>query len=230
MPRSDTGRQRCAVYIGIASADSGSYYALFNIASRFGLDPNSIETISLRSPAGELAALSRGEVDAALLPFATALQSGRGREPLLPLSNFAQWQQGVVFTTAKNITTRRNLIDRFMRAYQRGTADYQLNFLSYDDAGDFIPGPSYDRYLDLIARSANFFQCSGHNENLLRSAREPRRSRYRETGAVLARPGPARQAHCGCRSSRCFLHRGGGGHVSVVAQIRRTASIFWVDP
>jgi NitT/TauT family transport system substrate-binding protein len=138
--------------IGIADANSGTYYALFNIASRFGLEPGSIKTISLKSPARELGALSHGDIDAALLPFATALHSAGRREPLLPLSNFAQWQQGVVFTTAKNIATRRNLIDRFMRAYQRGTAEYQLNFLSYDDGGDFIPGPHYERYLDLIAR------------------------------------------------------------------------------
>jgi NitT/TauT family transport system substrate-binding protein len=137
--------------IGIADAASGSYYALFNIASRFGLSPGSIKTVSLKSPVGELEALSRGDTDAALLPFAIALHYAQGRE-LLPLSDFAQWQQGVVFTTAKNITARRNLIERFMRAYQRGMADYQLNFLSYDDGGDFIPGPSYDRYLDLIAR------------------------------------------------------------------------------
>ena len=145
-------RELAHARIGIADTDSGTYYALFNIVSRFGLDPGSIKTISLKSPAGELGALSRGDVDAALLPFATALHSASRREPLLPLSDFAQWQQGVVFTTAKNIATRRNLIDRFMRAYQRGTADYQLNFLSYDDGGDFIPGPHYDKYLDLIAR------------------------------------------------------------------------------
>ena len=145
-------RELAHARIGIADTDSGTYYALFNIVSRFGLDPGSIKTISLKSPAGELGALSRGDVDAALLPFATALHSASRREPLLPLSDFAQWQQGVVFTTAKNIATRRNLIDRFMRAYQRGTADYQLNFLSYDDGGDFIPGPRYDKYLDLIVR------------------------------------------------------------------------------
>jgi NitT/TauT family transport system substrate-binding protein len=141
--------------IGITDTNSATYYALFNIASRFGLEPGSIKTISLKSLARELGALSRGDIDAALLPFATALHSASGREPLLPLSNFAQWQQGVVFTTAKDIARRRNLIDRFMRAYQRGTAEYQLNFLSYDDGGDFIPGPHYERYLDLIARQVN---------------------------------------------------------------------------
>jgi len=136
--------------IGIAGTGSGPHYALFNIASRFGLRPGSIETVSLTSPAGELEALSRGDIDAALLPFATALHSAKGRE-LLPSSDFAQWQQGVVFTTAKNIATKRNLIDGFMRAYQHGTADYQLNFLSYDDGGDFIPGPNYEGYLAMIA-------------------------------------------------------------------------------
>jgi NitT/TauT family transport system substrate-binding protein len=140
--------------IGVASAEGGAYYGLFSIASRFKLDPDSIKTVSLKSSAGELAALSRGEIEAALLPFPTALQSAKGGYSLLLLSDFAQWQQGVVFTTANNIATRRNLIERFMRAYQRGTADYQLNFLSYDDGGDFIPGPYYARYLDLIARQA----------------------------------------------------------------------------
>jgi NitT/TauT family transport system substrate-binding protein len=138
--------------IGVADTDSSPYYALFSIAARFGLDPGSINTISLKSPTRELGALSRDEIDAALLPFATALQSAKGRDRVLPLSNFAQWQQGVVFTATENIATKRYLIERFMRAYQRGTAEYQLNFLSYDDAGDFIPGPHYDRYLDLIAR------------------------------------------------------------------------------
>jgi NitT/TauT family transport system substrate-binding protein len=87
-----------------------------------------------------------------VLPFATALQSTSKGSRLLPLSDFAQWQQGVVFTTAKNIAANRDLIERFMRAYQRGTAEYQLNFLHYDDGGDFIPGPKYDRYLDAISR------------------------------------------------------------------------------
>jgi NitT/TauT family transport system substrate-binding protein len=140
--------------IGVADTESSAYYALFRVAARFGLDPGSINTISLRSPTRELGALSRDQIDAALLPFAIALPLASRRNPLLPLSDFAQWQQGVVFTTVDNIVARRNLIDRFMRAYQRGTVEYQLNFLSYDDGGDFIAGPHYYSYLDLIARQA----------------------------------------------------------------------------
>jgi hypothetical protein len=30
-----------------------------------------------------------------------------------------------------------------------------LNFLQYDDGGDFIPGPRYAKYIELIARQAH---------------------------------------------------------------------------
>lgn len=138
--------------IGIDGTGSGAYYALFDIASRFKLDSSAIKTVAFKSSAGQLAALSRGEIDAALLPFPTALKALSGGRWLLRLSDFAQWQEGVAFGTAKLIGANRELLARFMRAYQRGTADYHLNFLSYDDGGDFIPGPNYDKYLALVAR------------------------------------------------------------------------------
>jgi ABC-type nitrate/sulfonate/bicarbonate transport system substrate-binding protein len=138
--------------IGVASADSSEYYGLYSIATRFNLDPSSIKTILLKSSAGELSALSRGEIGAALLPYPAALALATQGRSLLRLSDFAQWQQGVVFVTAENIARRRPLIEEFMHAYQHGTAEYALNFLNYDDGGDFIPGTHYDRYLDLVAR------------------------------------------------------------------------------
>ncbi len=138
--------------IGITTADSGAYYGLFSIAARFKLDANSIKAIPLQSPSREFAALARGEIDAALLPFPMALESVERGRSLLRLSDYTQWQQGVVFTSADTILAHRGLIERFIRAYQQGTSEYHLNFLSYDDGGDFIPGPKYGRYLAAIAR------------------------------------------------------------------------------
>lgn len=138
--------------IALPGTDGGPYYALFSIATRFELDPQSIKTISLKSSADELEALSRGEADAAVLPYASALHDMGRRDVLLPLSNLVQWQQGVVFTSADTTATRRGFVEKFIRAYQRGTTAYQLNFLEYDDGGDFAPGPHYDEYLRMIAR------------------------------------------------------------------------------
>jgi NitT/TauT family transport system substrate-binding protein len=138
--------------IGVADADSGSYYALFRIASRFDLGEEAIKTTVLKSNAQELAALSRGTIDAALLPYSTALALANKGRSILRLSDFTEWQQGIVFAAADTLQKQRSLIEAFMRAYQHGTADYALNFQNYDDGGDFIAGPNYDRYLDLIAR------------------------------------------------------------------------------
>jgi NitT/TauT family transport system substrate-binding protein len=137
--------------IGVADADSGEFYGLYSIASRFNLDSASIKTAAFKSPAGELSALARGDVQAVILPMATALHAARKGRSLMRLSDFAEWQQGVIFASAQTVATDRPLVERFMRAYQRGTAEYALNFLNYDDGGDFIPGSHYDRYLKMIA-------------------------------------------------------------------------------
>jgi NitT/TauT family transport system substrate-binding protein len=138
--------------IGIPSSDSGAAYALFSIAARFGLDFGSIKTIGLASTDAALKALFRGDIDAALLPYPTAIHSARRSQSLLLVSNFTGWQQGAAFTTGATIATRRDLTERFMRAYQHGTAEYHFNFLEYDDAGDFIHGPRFEDYLSSIAR------------------------------------------------------------------------------
>jgi NitT/TauT family transport system substrate-binding protein len=141
--------------IGMTTPGSGAHYGLASVATRFKLDPGDIKLVWLEAPARELSALSRGEVDAALLPYAAALRSARDGDALLRLSDFATSQQGVVFTTASNIQANRSLVEKFVRAYQRGTAEYHLNFLQYDDGGDFIPGPRYAEYLAFIARAAH---------------------------------------------------------------------------
>src|SRR5262249_58053754 len=59
--------------IGMTSPDTGVRYSLQRITVRYGLDPNAIETVWLETYAGELAALPRCEIDAAVVPFAAAL-------------------------------------------------------------------------------------------------------------------------------------------------------------
>jgi hypothetical protein len=55
--------------------------------------------------------------------------------------------QGVVFTKVETIATQRNLIETI---YARLPA--RNGRLPIEYAGDFIPGPNYERYLSLISR------------------------------------------------------------------------------
>lgn len=137
--------------IGVTDPQAGAYYALFDVAQRFSIAAQAIRTQPLGSEARTLAALRQGSVDAVLLSYAEAARLAHPDEAILRLSDFAQWQQGVVFAAGSTIAQRHDLVARFMRGYQRGTAEYQLDFQHYDDGGDFIPGPHYAEELALVA-------------------------------------------------------------------------------
>lgn len=153
--RSSGARRLLQARFGVAETEPGAYYGLFSAASRFKIAPEHLQVQWLKSPDQALAALSHGDIDAAVVPFETAIQSDGKDAPLVRLSDLTTWQQSVVFAAAEKIAGRRQLIERFVRAYRRGTADYRLNFLEYDDGGDFIPGPRYREYLDVIAHQSH---------------------------------------------------------------------------
>jgi NitT/TauT family transport system substrate-binding protein len=142
--------------IGMTTPGAGVRYSLHRVAVRYGLDPNSIETVWLKTYAGEVAALARGEIDAAMLPFEMALtlrQAGKGAS-IIRLSDLNEWQEGVVFARRETINARRHAIAAFSRGYQLGVADYDLTFQQRGDEGDVLPGPHYADYLILIGHQA----------------------------------------------------------------------------
>jgi len=142
--------------IGMTTPDAGVRYSLQRIAIRYRIDPASIERLWLKTYTREVAALSHGEIDAATVPFATALtlrQAGKGAY-IIRLSDLNEWQQGVVFARSGTIAARRRAIEAFIRGYQRGAADYDLTFQQRGDEGDVLPGPHYADYLTLIGRQA----------------------------------------------------------------------------
>jgi NitT/TauT family transport system substrate-binding protein len=142
--------------IGMTTPGAGVRYSLERVAVRYRIDPSSIETVWLKTSAEEVAALSRGSIDAAMLPFATALtllQSAKGAS-IIRLSDLNEWQQGVVFARSETIAARRSAIAAFIRGYQRGAAEYDLTFQQRGDEGHVLPGPHYADYLTLIGRQA----------------------------------------------------------------------------
>ncbi|HEX6842518.1 MAG TPA: ABC transporter substrate-binding protein, partial [Stellaceae bacterium] len=140
--------------IAMTAPGSGEQYSLMRIAHRYGLDPHDLKLVWLKTPAQEIAALARGEVDAAALPFTTVLKlhdAGKGGG-VIRLSDLAQRQRGVVFVRAEAIEADRSRVEKFVRAYRRGVAEYDLTFQQRGDEGDVLPGPRFVEYLHLIAQ------------------------------------------------------------------------------
>jgi NitT/TauT family transport system substrate-binding protein len=142
--------------IGITTPGTGVRYSLQRVAVRYRIDPGAIEKVWLKTYAGEVAALARGEIDAAMLPFemaSTLRHAGKGAS-IIRLSDLNEWQQGVVFARKETIDARRPAIAAFIRGYQLGVADYDLTFQQRGDEGHVLPGPYYADYLTLIGRQA----------------------------------------------------------------------------
>src|SRR5262249_22150223 len=109
--------------IAMTTPGTGVRYSLQRVAVRYGVDPNSIRTVWLETYAGELAALARGEIDAAMLPFdmaSTLLKDGQGAS-IIRLSDLNEWQEGVIFARKETMDARRRAMTAFIRGYQLGT-------------------------------------------------------------------------------------------------------------
>jgi ABC-type nitrate/sulfonate/bicarbonate transport system substrate-binding protein len=131
--------------IAMSDPESGLRYAVNRIAERFRLEP--AVPVFVKDP---LKAVTKGDADAALLPYPAALQVKGGY--LLRLSDLAQWQQSAVFAGKAAAPA---LIESFLKGYRQGATDYSTNFLQYDDGGDFIAGPNHPALLKAIARESH---------------------------------------------------------------------------
>lgn len=105
---------------------SPSHYQANLIAGVKRFDLKTVLIKPMGSADAVAAAIASGQADAAILPSPQArdlLASGAAR--LLGwCSQVDETQLGGVFVTAKAIDSRRAALEKFVRAYQRGTADY----------------------------------------------------------------------------------------------------------
>jgi NitT/TauT family transport system substrate-binding protein len=116
--------------VAVTQIGSPPHYGLAVIAEKYRLDLKTIRVQPLQSIPNQVSAVSGGQVDAALMPATAALPAvGRGDMKLLGwMGDEAQWQLGVLLTSTKNANNRRELIERYLRAYRQGTRAYHDAF------------------------------------------------------------------------------------------------------
>ncbi|ACK49462.1 NMT1/THI5 like domain protein [Methylocella silvestris BL2] len=143
--------------IGLEDVGSGRRYALAHIAARYGLDPDELTIAALERPQREFEALRKGEIDAAVVSFHTALETASSASDLVlvRMGDLAQSQMGAVFTAQQTIDSNRPIVEKFIRAYQRGVASYDLTFLQRSDGDDEAKPDDYDSTLQLVSEQAN---------------------------------------------------------------------------
>ena len=118
----------------ISQIGSTFHYQFAQIARLKGFDLATVTLKSLQSLDAMVRAVASGEVDAAILPvqYARELLTANQAKLIVWTSELDEQQLGALFASAKTIETRRVTVEKFVRAYRRGAADYATSLLRHD--------------------------------------------------------------------------------------------------
>jgi NitT/TauT family transport system substrate-binding protein len=129
------------------------HYQLGQIARAKGFDLAGVTVKSL-APFDDMAkAVAAGTVDAAILPaqYARELLVASQAKLIGWCSEIDQQQTGALFTSPKMIQTRRATVEKFVRAYRRGVADYAEALLRHGRFGKRISDRASQEAAAIIA-------------------------------------------------------------------------------
>jgi NitT/TauT family transport system substrate-binding protein len=120
--------------VAISQIDSSDHYQLSRIAQLKGFDLAGVKVKALQSLDAMARAVSTGEVDATILPtlYARELMVSNQARLVSWYSEFDEQQLGALFVSAATLQARRATVEKFVRAYRRGTADYAASLLRSD--------------------------------------------------------------------------------------------------
>ena len=140
--------------VAITTVGSSFHYVLGMLAAKYGFPLDSLQLKPMQSIPNVMAALSGGQVDATLLPANNALKlQNEGAGHVIGwVHEQTPWQLGALFASSAAVQTRRPVVEKFVRAYQRGLSDYAAAFLEKDARGKRVFGAAAQAVLPILER------------------------------------------------------------------------------
>jgi NitT/TauT family transport system substrate-binding protein len=149
--------------VGVSQTGSSSHYILQSLAAKYGIDMKTIRLLPLQGIPNMISAVVGGQADAVViagLPILPAIS--RGDAKLLGwVGDEISYQVSGVFVTKKTAEQRRDTVERFLRAFRKGTHDYHDAFSSADDTR--ADGPTSAATVELIAQHLGQSMEQVHN-------------------------------------------------------------------
>lgn len=157
--------------VAITTVGSSFHYNLGMLADKYGFKLDQVTMKPVQSVPNMMAALSGGQVDATILPANNALKLEKdGTGKIIGwVHEHTPWQLGALFTSTKNVQDKRPMVERFVKAYQKGLKDYADAFLAKDSQGNRMVGekalaamPALEKWvqpkptLDIVKVGANY--------------------------------------------------------------------------
>lgn len=141
--------------VAIVQVGGPIHYVLALLEDKYGIDPAKVKPLPLQAIPNQVSAVTGGQADAGVIPATAAMPSvARGDMKLIGYTgDEVQWQAGGAFASTKTINERRDLVERFLRAFRKGSADYFAAFNAPD--GSRKDGPTAPTVLAIIAKYLN---------------------------------------------------------------------------
>ena len=141
--------------IAITTAGSTFHYSLGLLARKHGFAMSSVTMVPLQQLPAMAAAFKGNQVDGIVIPVTLArqLEAEAGGRILGWVGDETPWQLGALFTSPRAIAERRGVVERFVRAWAQGCAEYNAAFNARDAAGQAVRGPGYDELIEVVAKA-----------------------------------------------------------------------------
>ena len=124
------------------------------LGEKYGFDAASVILVPLQSTQNMSAAFIGQQVDGVLSPQTNVkpMLDAKAGVVLGWVGDEVSWQVGAVFTSPDLIAKKRDLVERFMRAWGESVAAYNTAFNQLDANKKPIEGPGYAELLDIVAK------------------------------------------------------------------------------
>lgn len=141
----------------IATTQMGStfHYQVGLLAEKFGFPVSSVRVIAMQSVPNAVTAVVGGQADSVLAQPSYALPAvERGDAKLIGWSgDVVKFQTGLAFAATKTANEQQAKVERFLRAYKKGVADYHDAFTGPDGAR--ADQPTAPAVLAIVAKYLN---------------------------------------------------------------------------
>lgn len=140
--------------VAIDALGSASHYQLSEIARVKGFNLSSMVVKPVYSVGDLVKAVKDGTVDAAILPAQSARDLATANQGKLVgwISEIGEPQTGALFASSAVIKSKRETVEKFVRAYRRGVADYASAMLRRDRYAKRVSDKASQDAAGIIAR------------------------------------------------------------------------------
>jgi NitT/TauT family transport system substrate-binding protein len=138
--------------LGMTTTGSSFHYMIGQLIDHFGWPEDAVTLRPLQTVPNMVSAVIAGEVDAIILPahIVKPLDAAGAAHIIGWVQQYTPYQLGALFTSARNIETRRAMVEKFVHAYQRGASDYHDAMNRLDAQGNRVFGASAEAIVEIL--------------------------------------------------------------------------------